>query len=108
MRQQVDYNILGVRFCPPAMQQRTLLVEKTSRDPGDLDQHSSQPDDGSFQVAQALFASLEVDSPKRNSRTPDELEASLPRTFFSNAVRAELNRFHDPTKYSKSCLLRWE
>ena len=90
------------QVCLPAMQQRTLLVEKTSRDPGDLDQHSSQPDDGSFQVVQALFAFLEVDNPKLNSRTPDKLEASLPRTFFINAVRAELNRFHDPTRYSKA------
>ena len=90
------------KVCPPAMQQRTLLVEKTSPDPGDLDQHSSQPDDESFQVTHALFAFLEVDSPTRNSRTPDELEASLPRTFFLNAVRTEFNRFHDPTRYSKA------
>jgi len=65
------------KVCPPAMQQRTLLVEKTSRDPGDLDQHSLQPDDESFQAAQAPFAFLEVDNPTRNSRTRDELEASL-------------------------------
>ncbi len=54
------------KVCPPAMQQRTLLVEKTSWDPGDFDQHSSQPDDESFQVTQALFALLEVDSPTQN------------------------------------------